>query len=169
MKRNRKTAREVAWVDIDREVHAYDFSEYMTKVAQARYVIRKVQMIIDECARERGLVPLEHQALIQIYGAPERTLPVGQLAERLNIVPALASRLVQQLETAGMVRRVQSKKDRRTILVRATSQGATRLFQIVEKAHEQIEMFRQQATAEERQAAHEIMAFYVGGVGVPRT
>lgn len=158
-----KKKRGVFWVDLDKKVHAYEFSDYMVKVAQARHLIRKVYMLIDDCAREYNLVPLEHQALIQIYGATDQGMPIGHIAERLNVVQALASRLVQQLEAAGLVRRIRSKMDRRTIFVHTTAKGETRLFDIVEKAHERMELFRSQVAPEERQALHEIIAFYVGG------
>lgn len=152
----------VSWVDTDGKTRGYEFRTYMEEVAQARYVIRKVQMIIDGCAREFGLGPLEHQALIQIYGAPDGALPVGQLAERLNIAPALASRLAQQLGAAELATRAPAQADRRTMLVRATPAGERLLYDIVESAHEQVERFRFGASARERAAAHEIVSFYVG-------
>ncbi|WP_398476125.1 MarR family winged helix-turn-helix transcriptional regulator [Tardiphaga sp.] len=152
----------VSWRDTNGSSHSYTFRAYMTEVAQARYVIRKVQMIIDGCARDAGLGPLEHQALIQIYGAKGGALPVGQLAERLNVAPALASRLVQQLDAAGLATRAPAEEDRRTMLVRATEAGERGLYDIVERAHAQVERFRFGASARERAAAHEIIAFYVG-------
>ncbi|MGR7995108.1 MULTISPECIES: MarR family winged helix-turn-helix transcriptional regulator [unclassified Xanthobacter] len=157
-------ARDVSWVDIDQKTHVYAFTDYMKKVAQARYVIRKVQMTIDDCARKHDLVPLEHQALIQIFGATGKALPVGRIADRLNIVQTLASRLVQQLEKVGLVRRTRSKTDRRATLVHITASGEERLFDIVQDAHAHMSAFRSQVAPEEREAVHEIMAFYVGGI-----
>lgn len=154
----------VHWVDTNRQVRAYKFHDYMAIVAQARYVIRKVQRIIDDCVRSHGLEPLEHQALIQIYGAPERKLPIGHLAERLDIVSALASRLVQQLESAGLARRTPSPKDRRATYVSATSKGVARLYAIVQVVHQEMADFRSGLTPELRRSALEIMAFYVGSL-----
>lgn len=155
--------REISWIDIDRQVHAYDFTDYMQKVARARHVVRKVYMIIDECARDRGLASLEHQALIQIFGAAGGELSVGQLAQRLNIVAGLASRLVRRLQDEGLIRSSKSARDRRAMLLSATQAGEQRLFEIGEEAHERVAEFRLSISEEERQAAHEIMAFYVGG------
>jgi DNA-binding MarR family transcriptional regulator len=152
----------VQWTDTDRKVWSYEFHDYMQIVAQARYVIRKVQRIIDECVRSNGLDPLEHQALIQIYGAAEQKLPIGHLAERLNIVSALASRLVQQLEGAGLVRRTPSLRDRRATYVGTTPKGVARLYAIVEDVHHEVGYVRSKLTPVQRRAAHEIMAFYVG-------
>lgn len=154
----------VHWTDTDRQVWSYEFHDYMEIVAQARYVIRKVQRIIDECVRSNGLDPLEHQALIQIYGAAEQKLPIGRLAERLDIVSALASRLVQQLEGAGLVRRTPSLRDRRATYVGTTAKGVARLYAIVEDVHHEVGYFRSKLTPPERRAAHEIVAFYVGSL-----
>ncbi len=154
--------RTIEWTDVDRRVHSYDFDHYMEHVARARYVIRKVQRIIDDCAKRQGLEPLEHQALIQIHGATERRLPVGQLADRLDIVPTFTSRLVQKLEGAGLVTRTRSETDRRGTVVSTTEEGARCLYVIVEEVHEAMAPFRASLTAEQQRAAHEIMAFYVG-------
>jgi len=155
-------SRTIEWVDVDSKVHSYDFDHYLEHVARARYVIRKVQRIIDDCAKRQGLEPLEHQALIQIHGAAERRLPVGQLAERLDIVPTFTSRLVQQLEGLGLVTRARSETDRRGTVVSTTEEGARRLYVIVADVHEAMATFRSSLTLEEQRAAHEIMAFYVG-------
>ncbi|MGV6871792.1 MarR family transcriptional regulator [Pseudochelatococcus sp. B33] len=152
----------VIWNDTDGHEHIYGFDDYMEIVADARYIVRKVQRIIDDCSRANGLEPLQHQALIQIYGAPDHMLPVGHLAERLNIVSALASRLVLQLETARLVRRIRSERDRRTTFVAATEQGRERLRAIVNDVHVKVACFRATVTPRQRYAALEISRFYVG-------
>jgi MarR family 2-MHQ and catechol resistance regulon transcriptional repressor len=166
MKREKKVpaVAPVSWSDIDGQIRRYGFDRYMEVVADARYVFRTVQRIIDECARGHGLDSLEYQAMIQIYGASERRLPIGRLAERLNIVAALGSRLVQQLESRSLVRRVRSASDRRATYISLTAKGRAMLRSNVEIAHHEVENFRNRRTDEERQAAHEITAFYVGSL-----
>jgi DNA-binding MarR family transcriptional regulator len=159
-------ARRVSWLDVDRRTRDYSFHDYMRIVAHARYVFRRVQRIIDECARGHGVEPLEHQAMIQIYGAAEQRLPIGRLAERLDIVSALASRLVQQLEGRALVRRTRSASDRRATFVSLTPKGLDMLRSVVEDLHSEVEYFRLKSNAEERKATHEITAFYVGSLGV---
>jgi DNA-binding MarR family transcriptional regulator len=156
--------RTVQWIDTNRQIRCYEFHDYMTIVAQARYVIRTVQRIIDDCVRSRGLDPLEYQALIQIYGAMDRKLPIGHLAERLDIVSALASRLGAQLESVGLVRRTPSRHDRRATYVSATPKGVARLYAIVQVVHQEVARFRSTLTPQLRRSAFEIMAFYVGSL-----
>jgi DNA-binding MarR family transcriptional regulator len=166
--RSKKTkptpARRVSWLDVDRRTRDYSFHDYMRIVAHARYVFRKVQRIIDECARGHGVEPLEHQAMIQIYGAPEQRLPIGRLADRLDIVSALASRLVQQLESRSLVRRARSASDRRATFVSLTPRGLDTLRSVVEDLHSEVEYFRLKSNDEQRRATHEITAFYVGSL-----
>ena len=128
-----------------------------------RFVFRTVQRIIDECARTWRR-PLEYQALLQIFGAAEQRLPIGHLAERLNIVSALASRLVQQLEARGLVARTRSQKDRRATYVSATKKGENLLRSAFDDVHDEVNYFRLKVTDEQRKAAHEIASFYVGSL-----
>jgi DNA-binding MarR family transcriptional regulator len=45
--------------------------------------------IVSEQAKKLGLDPLEHQALIQIYGSESRVLQLKQIAGKLDITSAL--------------------------------------------------------------------------------
>lgn len=154
--------RGISWSDIDGQEHRYTFDGYMRVVADARYIFRTVQRLIDDCARALGVDPLEHQAMLQVYGAAEKRLAVGKLAQRLDIVPALASRLVQQLQSRGLVLRSRSSTDRRATYVSLTKKGLNTLRQVVENAHLEIGYFRQKATEEQRSATHVLAALYVG-------
>jgi DNA-binding MarR family transcriptional regulator len=139
-----------------------EFIDYMTQVAEARYVMRKVLRILDECARQYGLEALEHQALLQIAGTPGRPMPIHKLAARLDIVPAFGSRLVKQLEAKGLISRSDLKDDKRVTLTAATEKGVQLLEQISDKIHYEIAHFQRRLTAQERASAMAIFAFYLG-------
>ncbi len=159
----KKEMRFVKWVDTNHGFHSYEFHDYMQSVAAGRYVIRRVQRIIDDCVRKHGLEPLEQQALVQIYGAPGQRLPIGQVAERLDISSsALASRLVSKLEAGGFVQRVPSEEDRRTTWACATKEGVAILHAIVEDIHREVEYFHGKLSEADQRAAMEIFAFYAG-------
>lgn len=158
----RKRKKITKWVDAEHGVHSYEFHTYMHNVAEMRVVIRKVQKIISDCARRNGLEPLHHQALIQVYGAQERRISVGGLADRLNVSPALASRLVGELEGERLARRLASKEDRRGIHVVATAAGIQRLYDIVEDVHREVTAFNARLLPEQRKAALEVFALYIG-------
>jgi DNA-binding MarR family transcriptional regulator len=138
------------------------FQKYFEGIAEARYVIRRVLRIVDEQAREAGLDPLEHQALIQVFGAEGSRLRVNQIADRLGLASAHASRLVKALEAKGLVTRSSSPTDRRGTQVEATEEGRNLLGQIDESVHFHVDHLQRQLTDSERVAALGIFAFYLG-------
>lgn len=135
---------------------------YFQAVAHARYVIRRVMRIVDEQAKREMLEPLEHQTLIQVCGAKGGPIRINELADRLDIVPAFASRLVRNLEAEGLVARGRSDKDRRVTLVTVTPKGARLLDRINDKVHLYVGVFKDQLSDEARSDAFSVFAFYVG-------
>jgi DNA-binding MarR family transcriptional regulator len=141
---------------------------YFEAVAHARYVIRRVTRIVDDQAKRESLEPLEHQTLIQVCGARDRPIQINELAERLDIVAAFASRLVRDLESKGFVKRGRSDEDRRVTLVRITEKGARALARVDERVKLHVDVFKDQLSDDARAAAFRIFGFYVGmPVGEP--
>jgi DNA-binding MarR family transcriptional regulator len=134
---------------------------YFHGIAEARYVVRKVFRIVDEQAKAADLEPLEHQALLQIFGAlaPMRVI---DLAERLDIAPAFASRLAKRLEDRGLVVRSPAPEDRRSKYLAATPRARELLAEIDKSVHLHVEYFQRQLRDDERVAALGIFAFYLG-------
>lgn len=135
---------------------------YFHGIAEARYVARRVFRIVDEQAKELGLDPLQHQTLIQVFGAEAEPLRVNDIAERLDLAPALASRLVTALEEKGLVARSPSATDRRSVAVTATPDGVRLLEQIDQAVHYHVGHFQRRLDDEQRAFALGIFAFYVG-------
>jgi len=139
-----------------------DFHDYVSGIAEARYAIRKVFRIVDEQARTAGLDPLEHQALIQVYGSAEEMLPVSTLAARLDISPAFASRVARRLEAKGYIVRRSSDVDRRVTETRITEQGRELVRSIDAAVRVHVDYFQQQLTAASKGTALSIFGFYIG-------
>jgi DNA-binding MarR family transcriptional regulator len=135
---------------------------YFHGVADARFVIRKVFRIVDERAKNRGLDPLEHQALIQIYGARDGEVRVGTVAERLDISPAFASKIVKALVTKKLVSLADSAHDQRVTNVAVTPAGSAMLAEIDADVRIHVRFFTRGLTHEQKAAALSIFAFYVG-------
>lgn len=149
-------------VDLGQETRKGDFRSYVMRVAQARYVMRKVLRILDESAKAHGLDALEHQALLQISGMPSGSLPIHALADRLDIVPAFASRLVKQLELKGLIERSNMEADKRVTLTSVNAKGTELLREIDENVHYQVAHFQRSIEPRDRISALAIFAFYVG-------
>jgi DNA-binding MarR family transcriptional regulator len=151
------------WADIGDVKRAREFQAYVKNIADARYVTRRVLRIADEQAKSRGLEPLLHQALLQVYGANEaRGITVGNLAARLDVAAAFASRMVRRLEEMGLVTREASESDRRATYVVATRAGADKLAEIDNEVHHHVAFLQHQLREDERMSALSIFAFYVG-------
>ena len=135
---------------------------YFHGVADARFVIRRVFRIVDERAKSRNLDPLEHQALIQIYGLRDSDVRVGTVAERLDIPPAFASKLVKALAGKGLVSAKPSPHDQRVSHLSATPAGATLLAEIDADVRVHVDFFTRGLTGEQKDAALSIFTFYVG-------
>ncbi|HEY5798014.1 MAG TPA: MarR family transcriptional regulator [Bosea sp. (in: a-proteobacteria)] len=139
-----------------------DKHTYFIGVAEARYVLRKAFRIVEDQAKEFGLDPLAHQALIQIYGSQGMQLQVNQIANRLDIAPAFASSLVRALFEKGLVSRARDKQDQRITYVAITGEGRELVDAIDEKVKYHVDYFAGQLTIEERESALSILMFYVG-------
>lgn len=139
-----------------------DVAAYFEGVARARYVMRRTFRIFNEAARDADLESLHHQALIQIVGSPDGPMPVSRLAERLDTTASFASRLVQDLEGRGLVRRSKFDADRRVSLVEATVAGHQRLSDISAGVRAHMTYFQSHLSERDRAAALSVMAFYVG-------
>lgn len=143
------------------EASEIDFSNHVKAIAHARYVLRKILRMLDAQAMAAELLPLEHQTLLQIYGA-DAPLPVNKVADRLDIAPALASRLITQLEQRGFVERVRDLDDKRIIAVKAKRDGIEKLRQIDSSVHVAVHAFQDTLSDEAKLGALTTFAFYLG-------
>lgn len=135
---------------------------YFEGVAQTRFVLRKVFRLVEEQATLHDLDPLEHQALIQIYGSPDMKLRVKEVAEKLDIAPAFASNMLKSLEAKKLVRRVPSAVDQRVTFAMVTPQGKEVLHRIDEQVQVHVDYFTRQLSRDAREAAMSILMFYIG-------
>lgn len=151
-----------------RSRRAADKHGYFEGIAQARYVLRKVYRIVEEQAKTKGLDPLAHQTLIQIYGSPAMALRVNHIAERLDISPAFASNLVRMLVEKSLVTRMRDASDRRVTPVAITKSGIALLHEIDGLVKFHVDYFTRQLTPHQRESALSILMFYVGiSIAVP--
>lgn len=134
---------------------------YFCSVADARFIMRKVIRIVDDAATKRGLDPLVHQALIQIYGSREDVL-VRSVAERLDISPTFASKLVKTLVSKKLASATESPTDSRASHLRTTVAGSRLLAEIDADVRVQVNVFARSLTPEQKSAALAIFASHVG-------
>jgi DNA-binding MarR family transcriptional regulator len=98
------------------------------RLAAFRAALRRFLAFSEAAARERGLAPQQHQALLAIKGHPAGgRVAIGDLAASLGIRPNTAVELADRLVAAGLVRRTNSREDRRRVLLSLTGRAETLL------------------------------------------
>lgn len=113
-------------------------TEYVI-LAEFRYTLRKFLRFSEGAAREVGLTPQQHQALLAIKGFPGREeVTVGELAERLQIRHHSAVGLADRLEAEGMIRRSPGADDRRKVYISLTTRGNQMIEKLSALHHEQL-------------------------------
>lgn len=93
-------------------------------LAALRYALRLFLGFSENAARESGLTPQQHQALLAIKGFPGRDrITVGELADRLRLRHHSAVGLTNRLVAAKLVARIKSSQDRRQVYLVLTRHG----------------------------------------------
>lgn len=111
----------------DMEAPRLDEDDYR-RLSAFRYALRRFLAFSEDAARQVGLTPRQHQALLSLRGLPEGQKPtVGVLAERLLIRPHSALELTGRLEAAGLVARSADPEDGRNVLLSLTASGEAAL------------------------------------------
>jgi DNA-binding MarR family transcriptional regulator len=100
-------------------------------LAAFRYEIRRFLSFSERAARDAGVEPHQHQALLAIKGLPSGAqATVGVLAERLQVQHHSACELSDRLQEKGLIRRWRSETDRREALLELTPRGERVLEQL---------------------------------------
>jgi len=105
-------------------------SEYEA-LASFRYSLRQFLRFSEDAARELGLTPHQHQALLAIKGFPSgQRIRIGELAKRLQTRHNSAVELVNRLVAEKLVTREISQQDHRQVYVTLTEHGSNLLEQL---------------------------------------
>jgi DNA-binding MarR family transcriptional regulator len=93
-----------------------------TALAEFRYLLRSFLEFSENAAKQAGLTPRQHQALLVIKGYRHGDpIAVGDLADRLKIRHNTAVELANRLVEAGLVDRGHDGADQRRVLLRLTA------------------------------------------------
>jgi DNA-binding MarR family transcriptional regulator len=129
---------------IDRAGHLYDsrfreavratrrsFSEKEIRTVEAmtalRITARLIRQLMDRWAEKHGLSEGRLHVLFTLAAAPQHQLPLGELADRLDVTPRNVTGLIDHLERDGLVERIDDPDDRRLTYARLTPAGGKRL------------------------------------------
>lgn len=122
------------------KVPRLDKNEYEL-LAEFRRSLRQFLRFSEGAARAAGISPQQHQALLAIKGAPGRDqLLVGELAERLQILPHSAVGLADRLVAKGYARRGRDPVDGRRVYLTLTPRGESVLEKLSSEHREQLRL-----------------------------
>jgi DNA-binding MarR family transcriptional regulator len=100
-------------------------------LAAFRYQLRQFLRFSEDAARQMGLTPRQHQALLAIKGFPKRErITVGELADQLQIAHHSAVGLVDRSVEQNLIVREPSLTDRRQVYIKLTAHGGEILEQL---------------------------------------
>ena len=109
------------------------------QLAAFRYALRQFLSFSEEAAREAGLTPQQHQAMLAIKGSPDPArVTIGDLAERLRVRHNSAVGLVDRLTAQGLLERRANPDDRRQVHLALTAHGADVLEQLTAAHRDEI-------------------------------
>ena len=106
-------------------------------LAAFRYGLRQFLRFSEEAAKDAGVTPQQHQALLAIKGFPGRDIvTVSELAERLQLRHHSTVELLDRLVDLKLVVREHSGADRRHAHVHLSSRGE-HILDALSSAHEE--------------------------------
>lgn len=103
-------------------------------LADFRATLRQFLAFSEREAKQAGLTPQQHQALLAIKGAEAGKMTIGLLAERLILKPHSTSGLVKRLEELNLIYRIDCAEDQRKMALGLTEQ-AEKLLSALSSAH----------------------------------
>lgn len=109
----------------------HDFSQQIQ--ANMATIRRLMAERFRAAASSSGISASQYELLLLVQ--EHANVPLRELAERMNVTPGAITQLAEGLESGGLLRRLPSERDRRSITIGLTPRGARKLAAI-EKIHE---------------------------------
>lgn len=103
-------------------------------LAAVRAELRGFAHFTETVVRKAGLTPQQHQVLVALRASDGGQMSIGDLAGALLLKPHSVSGLADRLEALGLVERIKSESDRRSIALRLT-QSAQVLMASLSRTH----------------------------------
>jgi DNA-binding MarR family transcriptional regulator len=109
-------------------------------LAEFRYTLRWFMSFSERAAKEVGITPQQHQALLAIKGFPGREqITISELSERLQIKHHSAVGLINRLEAEKLITRSPDQKDRRKVFISLTRRGIAILGRLSQIHREELQ------------------------------
>lgn len=102
-------------------------AEVLEALAALRLAAKQIHDAMERFAEGHGLSDSRLRVLMRLHHSPGHRLPLGALAEGLNVTPRTMTDIVDVLERDGLVKRASDPADRRSVLAVITETGLERI------------------------------------------
>lgn len=108
-----------------------DHPEQLVTLSRLAYHIQKrIQDQLSAAMKKHGLTTVSYIALIVLYGSEDETQRASDLGAACSEKPANLTRICDELEQQGFIKRRFSLEDRRSVVISLTAIGRKRIEQI---------------------------------------
>ncbi len=101
--------------------------EVLEALGALRLAAKQIHDAMERFAERQGLSESRLRVLMRLHHSSSRQMPLGALAEVLNVTPRTITDIVDVLERDGLVKRVPDPEDRRSVLAVITKAGLARV------------------------------------------
>jgi DNA-binding MarR family transcriptional regulator len=101
--------------------------EILEALAALRLAAKQMHDAMESYAESQGLSESRLRVLWSLYTASGRQMPLGALADQINVTPRTMTDIIDVLERDGLVKRVPDPVDRRSIQAVMTEAGVARI------------------------------------------
>lgn len=96
----------------------------------AYHIQKRTQDQLNAAMKKHGMTTVSYTALMVLYGSDDETQRASELSEACSEKPANLTRICDDLEKQGLIKRRFSVEDRRSVVITLTTAGRKRVEQI---------------------------------------
>ena len=127
-------------------------------------VATDLSVALDACLSKHGLLQGRWWVLILLMREESKTSTPSVLAEKAGVTRATMTGLIDGLEQNGLVERVYTKDDRRSVLIRLTDAGQAKLDAVMPDYYRRVRQCMQALNDEKRAQLQQILELINAGI-----
>ncbi len=127
-------------------------------------VATDLSVALDACLSKHGLLQGRWWVLILLMREDSLTSTPSMLAEKAGVTRATMTGLIDGLEQNGLVERVYTKNDRRSVLIRLTDAGQAKLDAVMPDYYRRVRKCMQSLNDEKRTQLQQILELINAGI-----
>ena len=127
-------------------------------------VATDLSIALDSCLSKHGLLQGRWWVLILLMREQSQSSTPSTLAEKAGVTRATMTGLIDGLEQNGLVERVFTKDDRRSVQIHLTSAGQAKLDEVMPDYYQRLRLCMQGLDEKKRQQLHTILDTINSGI-----